>query len=146
MVNIIKINSFVFDFQNVNKTKIKEFGGKGVNLGELRKIQGIQVSDGFCISTKAFKKILEQNPYINQLLDQLSFLKVEDKDKIAKLSSEIHLVIEEIDIPEDINQEISNFLSKFTQKNAYAVRSSATAEDLPTASFAGQQDTYLNII
>jgi pyruvate,water dikinase len=61
------------------------------------------------------------------------------------MSSEIRRTIEGIAIPKDIVEEIADYLTKFGEKNAYAVRSSATAEDLPTASFAGQQDTYLNI-
>jgi rifampicin phosphotransferase len=71
---------------------------------------------------------------------------VEDRDKISELSGEIRSSIEGITIPQDINEEITRFLSRLGEKNAYAVRSSATAEDLPTASFAAQQDTYLNII
>ena len=71
---------------------------------------------------------------------------MEDRNKIGELSGEIRRVIEGIAIPEDISEEINRFLSRLDEKNAYAVRSSATAEDLPTASFAGQQDTYLNII
>src|SRR5258707_4499521 len=83
---------------------------------------------------------------MNELLDQLALLKVEDRDKIGELSGEIRRVIEGIAIPQDIHEEIARLLSRLDEKNAYAVRSSATAEDLPTASFAGQQDTYLNII
>ena len=83
---------------------------------------------------------------INKLLNQLSLLKVQDREKIGDLSREIRRVIEGIAIPQDINEEITSLLSTLGDKNAYAVRSSATAEDLATASFAGQQDTYLNII
>src|SRR5438309_8837108 len=83
---------------------------------------------------------------MNELLDKLSILKMEDREKIGELSSEIRRVIEEIAIPQDIHEEITRLLTRLGEKNAYAVRSSATAEDLPTASFAGQQDTYLNII
>src|SRR5438309_6850687 len=83
---------------------------------------------------------------MNELLDQLSLLKVEDQDKISELSGEIRTIIEGIAIPEEISEEITRRLFELGEKNAYAVRSSATAEDLPTASFAGQQDTYLNII
>jgi rifampicin phosphotransferase len=71
---------------------------------------------------------------------------VEDRAKIGELSGEIRRVIEGTAIPQDIHEEITRQLSRLGEKNAYAVRSSATAEDLPTASFAGQQDTYLNII
>jgi pyruvate,water dikinase len=140
------MSSYVFGFQDIDKTKIMVVGGKGANLGELFRIEGIRVPDGFCISTVAFKKIIGETSSINELLDQLSLLKVEDRDKISELSGEIRRVIEGIAIPEDINEAIARLLSRLGEKNAYAVRSSATAEDLPTASFAGQQDTYLNIL
>src|SRR5947209_3908709 len=141
-----RMSSFVLGFQDIDKTKLMVVGGKGANLGELSKIEGIRVPDGFCISTEAFKRIIGETSSMNELLDQLSLLKVEDRDKIGELSGEIRRVIEGIAIPQDIHEEITRFLSRLDEKNAYAVRSSATAEDLPTASFAGQQDTYLNII
>ena len=140
------MSSYVFVFQEIDKTKLMVVGGKGANLGELSKIEGIRVPDGFCISTEAFKRIIGETSPINELLDKLSLLKVEDRDKIGELSGEIRRVIEGIAIPQDINEEITRLLSRLGEKNAYAIRSSATAEDLPTASFAGQQDTYLNII
>jgi len=140
------MSSFVFSLQDIDKTKLQAVGGKGANLGELSRIEGIQVPDGFCISIEAFKRIIGETSSINELLDQLSLLKIEDRDKIAELSSEIRRVIEGMAIPQNIIEEITRFLSGLGEKNAYAVRSSATAEDLPTASFAGQQDTYLNII
>ncbi|BAY22761.1 phosphoenolpyruvate synthase [Calothrix sp. NIES-2100] len=140
------MSSFVLGFQYVDKTKLSFVGGKGANLGELSQIEGIRVPDGFCISTEAFKRIIGETSSINELLDQLSHLKVEDRHKIGELSGEIRSFIEGITIPQDINEEIARHLSRLGEKNAYAVRSSATAEDLPTASFAGQQDTYLNII
>jgi len=140
------MSSLVLCFQDIDQTKLMVVGGKGANLGELSKIEGILVPDGFCISTGAFKRIIRETPSINELLDQLSLLKVDDRDKIGELSGEIRRVIEGIAIPEDMSEEITHLLSRLGEKNAYAVRSSATAEDLPTASFAGQQDTYLNII
>ncbi|MFN6539148.1 MAG: phosphoenolpyruvate synthase [Nostoc sp. EkiNYC01] len=140
------MSSFVLCFQDIDKTKLNVVGGKGANLGELTKIEGIYVPDGFCISTEAFKRTIGQTSSINELLDRLSLLKLEDRHKIGELSSEIRSFIEGIAIPQDINEEIARLLSRLGEKNAYAVRSSATAEDLPTASFAGQQDTYLNII
>ncbi|MCU0541051.1 MAG: hypothetical protein MUE44_02545 [Oscillatoriaceae cyanobacterium Prado104] len=140
------MSSYVLGFQEIDKTKLIFVGGKGANLGELTGIEGVRVPDGFCISTVAFKRIIGETSSINKLLDRLSVLKVEDRDKIRELSSEIRRVIEGIAIPQDISEEIARHLSKFDETTAYAVRSSATAEDLPTASFAGQQDTYLNII
>lgn len=133
-------------FQDIDKTKLMIVGGKGANLGELSKIEGIHVPDGFCISTEAFKRIFGETSSINELLDQLSLLKVEYRDKISELSGEIRRVIEGIAIPPDIHEEITRLLSGLGENTPFAVRSSATAEDLPTASFAGQQDTYLNII
>lgn len=156
MANLISMTSSVLGFKDIGKTipkapdnyrdGIKVAGGKGANLGELTRIEGIQVPDGFCISTEAFKRIVEETPSINKLLDQLSLLNVEDRNRISELSKEIRRVIEGTAVPQDINEEITRFLTRLGEKNAYAVRSSATAEDLPTASFAGQQDTYLNVI
>jgi phosphoenolpyruvate synthase/pyruvate phosphate dikinase len=140
------MNSYVLSFQDIDQTKLMVVGGKGANLGELSRIEGIRVPDGFCLSTAAFKRIVGETSSLHALLDQLSLLKVEDREEIAELSSEIRRIIEGIAIPQDIHDEIVPFLCRLGEKNAYAVRSSATAEDLPRASFAGQQDTYLNII
>lgn len=137
---------YVFGFQDINKANLLIVGGKGANLGELSKIEGIHVPDGFCISTEAFKRIIGETLLIKELLDQLSLLKVEDRNKIRYLSREIRRVMEGIVIPKEINEEIILHLSKLHENNAYAIRSSATAEDLPTASFAGQHETYLNIV
>ncbi|HLV09101.1 MAG TPA: phosphoenolpyruvate synthase [Halanaerobiales bacterium] len=140
------MSSYLFDFKEIDKTKTRFVGAKGANLGGLSQIEGIPVPDGFCISTEVFKRIIDERLSIKELLDQLSLLEVEDRKKISELSAEIRRIIKGVAIPKDISKEITLFLSRFEEKNAYAVRSSATAEDLPTASFAGQQDTYLNII
>jgi len=137
---------YVLGFQEIDKAKIGIVGGKGANLGELSRIEGILVPEGFCISAIAFKRIIEETPSLHELLDQLSRLRMNERDKIRDVSGQIRRVIEEIDIPQDLEQEIIRILSRLGEENAYAVRSSATAEDLPTASFAGQQDTYLNMI
>ena len=70
------MRSYVLGFQNLDKTKIMVVGGKGANLGELSRIEGIHVPDGFCISTEAFKRIIGEMSSIHELLDQLSLLKV----------------------------------------------------------------------
>jgi rifampicin phosphotransferase len=134
---------YTIGFQDVDKTKVNLVGGKGANLGELTKIDGIHVPEGFCISAEAYKRIVRETPSIDELLDRLSLLKMEDRNKIAELSAEIRAIFEGIAVPRDINEEI---LSRLDEKSAYAVRSSATAEDLPHASFAGQHDTFLNVI
>ena len=140
------MGSYVLGLQDSDRTKLMLVGGKGANLGELARIEGIHVPDGFCISTEALARIIAETPSIRELIDQLSLLRVEDRAGIAERSRAIRTVIEGAAIPEDISEAITCCLSMFGEENAYAVRSSATAEDLPTASFAGQQDTYLNII
>lgn len=140
------MSSIIFGFQDIDNTRIMDVGGKGANLGELSRISGIRVPDGFCISTEVYKRVMGEKSSINKLLDELSLLKVEDRDGIGVLSGELRKLIEGIVIPEDLSEEITIFLSELGENAAYAVRSSATAEDLPTASFAGQQDTYLNIM
>ncbi|MCB0097031.1 MAG: phosphoenolpyruvate synthase, partial [Caldilineaceae bacterium] len=137
---------YVLSFQEIDKTKINVVGGKGANLGELVKIEGIHVPDGFCVSTAAFQRVIVETSALNPLLDQLSQLQVEERAKIGALCAEIRRVIEETAIPKEIAHEIAQAISQLGENEAYAIRSSATAEDLPTASFAGQQDSYLNII
>lgn len=140
------MKKYVLAFNEVDKTKINLVGGKGANLGELFGISGIQAPNGFCVTTHAYKEITENNPELDALFEQLSFLKVDDQEKISELGAKIRSVITGIEIPAEIAAEIVKHLELLGKDNAYAVRSSATAEDLPTASFAGQQDTYLNII
>lgn len=140
------MNSYVLGFQEIDKTKLAIVGGKGVNLGELSRIEGIEVPEGFCVTTKAYKEIIGNNRKFHSLLDQLSLIKVDNRESISEISAQIRKVIEEIAIPQDIENEITCQLKQLGKKNAYAIRSSATMEDLATASFAGQQDTFLNII
>jgi phosphoenolpyruvate synthase/pyruvate phosphate dikinase len=140
------MNKYVIGFQEIDRSKFTLVGGKGANLGELSGIKGIRVPEGFCVTTEAYKKITESNAELNSLLDELMRLKAEERENISKISAKIRMAIERVPISKDIAEEIENYLAKFGEKDAFAVRSSATAEDLPTASFAGQQDTYLNII
>jgi len=140
------MSSYVLGFQDIDKTGIMAVGGKGANLGEISKIEGIRVPDGFCISTEAFKRAIGETSSISELLDRLSLLTAEDRDEIREFSGEIRKAIEGTAIPDDLDEEITRHLSRLGEKKPYAIRSSATAEDLPTTSFAGQHDTYLNII
>ncbi|CAM4129112.1 phosphoenolpyruvate synthase [Bacillus paramycoides] len=140
------MSSFVLDFQEIEKTQLSLVGGKGLNLGELSNIQGIQVPEGFCVTTVGYEKAIEQNEAFQALLNQLTRLKIEDRDQIGEISKKIRETIMEVEIPSDVAEVVARYLSRFGNEHAYAVRSSATAEDLPYASFAGQQDTYLNII
>ncbi|MEO8177860.1 MAG: rifamycin-inactivating phosphotransferase [Deltaproteobacteria bacterium] len=140
------MRAYVLGFHEVDRTDIGVVGGKGANLGELSRLEGIRVPDGFCVSTDAFQRVLGTAPAISDLLDRLALLKAEDRTAIGELSAAIRGVIEGIAIPQDVQEAITRFLTQLGEHEAYAVRSSATAEDLPGASFAGQQDTYLNVI
>ncbi|HVS97984.1 MAG TPA: phosphoenolpyruvate synthase [Puia sp.] len=140
------MTSYVLGFHDIDKTSGVAAGGKGANLGELCRIEGINVPDGFCITTDAFKAILRQSPLIAGLLDQLSALRPGKPEKIGELGALIRHAIETVPIPRRMEQEITHAIGTLGQNDAYAIRSSATAEDLPTASFAGLQDSYLNTI
>jgi phosphoenolpyruvate synthase/pyruvate phosphate dikinase len=140
------MNSYILGFQGIDKTKLTMVGGKGANLGELSRMKDVQVPEGFCVTTEVYKEIIGNSEGFNSLLDQLAILKADDRKGIGETGAKIRMVIEETAIPKDIDNEITRHLEQLGERNAYAVRSSATAEDLPAASFAGQQDTYLNII
>jgi phosphoenolpyruvate synthase/pyruvate phosphate dikinase len=140
------MNRYVLPFSEIDQSKITVAGGKGANLGELNMIDGIQVPQGFCVTTEAYKMVTENNPQFNRLLDKLLHLKTSDRESIVKVSAEIRAAIEAAPVPNDLATEVTDYLAGYNEQNAYAVRSSATAEDLPTASFAGQQDSYLNIM
>ncbi|MEU8825764.1 rifamycin-inactivating phosphotransferase [Streptomyces sp. NPDC048636] len=137
---------YVWDLQEADETQIAVVGGKGAHLGGLSRIEGVSVPDGFCVTTEAFRRIMAGAPSIDDRLDELSRLNPDDREAIRTLSAEIRRTIEGIAIPDDLAAAITEALEQLGEEAAYAVRSSATAEDLPTASFAGQQDTYLNVV
>ncbi|MBC1358399.1 phosphoenolpyruvate synthase [Listeria booriae] len=140
------MNNYVLAFEKIDQTNKALVGGKGANLGECAKISGVQVPTGFCLTTEAYQKAVSENEALQALLHQLSAQKITNQDQISKIGQSIRILIEEIEIPREIEAEITDHLAKIDSEQAYAIRSSATAEDLPTASFAGQHDTYLNII
>jgi phosphoenolpyruvate synthase/pyruvate phosphate dikinase len=148
MTNMTK-HAYVLGFQEIDQTQVAVVGGKGAHLGELSRIEGIRVPAGFCVTTDAFQRILAEAPSIPSIhdrLDRLSRLKPDDREAIRALSAEIRRTLEGIAIPDDLAAAITRPLARLGEQAAYAVRSSATAEDLPAASFAGQQDTYLNVV
>ncbi|MCA0147270.1 phosphoenolpyruvate synthase [Rossellomorea vietnamensis] len=140
------MNSLVLSFQEMEQSELSLVGGKGLNLGLLSKIQGIQVPDGFSVTTVGFRRAVEQNEMYHTLLARLSKLKPEDRNQIGEVSKEIRKFLLNVTIPSDVVEAVTHYHSRFGEEHAYAVRSSATAEDLPHASFAGQQDSYLHVI
>lgn len=140
------IEQYVLDLQEVDETQVAVVGGKAAHLGGLSRIEGIRVPAGFCVTTAAFRQIMAEAPSIDDRFDRLSRLNPDDREAIRTLSAEIRRIIEGIAIPGDLVAAITRALAQPGEQAAYAVRSSATAEDMPTASFAGQQDTYLNVV
>jgi rifampicin phosphotransferase len=140
------MGGYVLGFQEIDQTLVGVVGGKGAHLGELSRIEGIRVPAGFCVTTDAFRRIMAEAPSIGDRLHRLSRLNRDDREAIRTLSAEIRRTLEGIAIPDDLAAAITRSLARLGERAAYAVRSSATAEDLPTASFAGQQDTYLNVV
>jgi pyruvate,water dikinase len=141
------MGTYVLGFEEIDRTQVAVVGGKGAHLGELSRIEGVGVPAGFCVTTEAFRRIMAEAPAFDELLERLAHLKPDDREAIRAQSAEIRRTIEGIVIPADIAAEITGALARLGgEEAAYAVRSSATAEDLPGASFAGQQDSYLNVV
>ncbi len=139
-------NKYVLDLQRLGKSSLMLAGGKGANLGELFKIDDIRVPPGFCVTTEAYRTITENNRELNNLLDELEHVKAGQRGNISVISARIRTLVESAPTPAGITAEVAACLKNFDEKQAFAVRSSATAEDLPSASFAGQQDTWLNVM
>ncbi|MBE0427118.1 MAG: phosphoenolpyruvate synthase [Nitrospirae bacterium] len=137
-------------FKDMGKEDIQLVGGKCANLGELLSKVGVQVPDGFSITAYAYKMFLEKTN-ANKKIDSLAAeMDTSDMKSLHDVSRKIRKYIESIEMPEEIEEEILNSYQELCKKTgdknlAVAVRSSATAEDLPGASFAGQQETFLNI-
>lgn len=149
-----EMNHEVLDFREIggdlDHTRIAVVGGKGAHLGALSHIAGIDVPAGFYITTDAFRRITTaaraSDARFDDHLDRLTRLDPIDHETVRTSSAVLRDVIEATIIPPDLAHAIEQALARFDATIAWAVRSSATAEDLPTASFAGQQDTYLNVI
>ncbi|MGW2835638.1 rifamycin-inactivating phosphotransferase [Streptomyces sp. NPDC001286] len=137
---------YVLDLDEVDETQVAVVGGKGAHLGGLARIEGVRVPGGFCVTTDAFRQIMAQVPSMADWLDELARLNADDREGIGTLSARIRRAVEGIAVPDDVAAAVTGALARHGERAAYAVRSSATAEDLPTASFAGQQDTYLNVV
>ena len=136
----------VLGLDEIDQTQVEIVGGKGAHLGELARIEGVLVPAGFCVTTNAFRRMVANAPSMAEQLDRLSHLNVVDGEAIRSLSADIRRIIEQVALPDDLGAAIARSVAQLGEHAAYAVRSSATTEDLPTASFAGQQDTFLNVV
>ena len=130
-------------FKDISRKDTSKVGGKGCNLGEMFNTD-IPVPPGFCVTVSAYKKFLEANKGLQDKINkELEGLDIEDTKKLDSSSAKIRKLITDAKIPEDIEKDI---IAAYEKVNDFvAVRSSATAEDLADASFAGQQETFLNV-
>ncbi|HTQ04731.1 MAG TPA: phosphoenolpyruvate synthase [Polyangiaceae bacterium] len=143
----------VIPFRELDITRVAEVGGKNASLGELitsLEPKGIRVPDGFAITAAAFRRHLERAELEERIYAELDALDVSDLHALSRVAAGIRERIRTAPLPADVAARIGQAyrtLSKRYEEEAtdVAVRSSATAEDLPTASFAGQQETYLNV-
>ena len=133
---------------DVDKNDIPMVGGKAANLGELLRL-GIPVPDGFVIDGKTYLNFLEGSGLKEKIMKILKSVNVEDTKQLEEASKKIRELIENTPMPKDVEDEIRKAYRRLCEEEGeevyVAVRSSATAEDLPDASFAGQQETYLNV-
>jgi phosphoenolpyruvate synthase/pyruvate phosphate dikinase len=136
----------VLSLGEIDRTHVALVGGKGAQLGELARIEGINVPAGFCVTTDAFRRIMANAPSMAEQLDRLSHIRLDDREALRSRSAEIRQTIEQVAIPDDLEVAITRSVALLGEHAAYAVRSSATTEDRSIASFAGQQDTYLNVV
>src|SRR5689334_5990231 len=134
----------VLGLEEIDRTQTELVGGKAANLGELSRLEGVRVPVGFCVTTAAFQRVVAAS--LGDRLDRLARLEPDDRRAIGALSADVRRAVEGNAIPDDLAAAITDRLGGLGEAAAYAVRSSATAEDLPTASFAGQEDTYLNVV
>jgi len=137
----------LLDIAELRKEDIALVGGKGANLGEMTE-NGFPVPEGFVVTTEAFTHFLEKNSLIERLNCLAGKLRMDSDAQLTEASNELRRLFDESKIPQDLAFEIIERYEQMARNDKtarVAVRSSATAEDLPTASFAGQQDTYLNI-
>ncbi len=140
---------YVEFFEELNKDDVAIAGGKGANLGELTQA-GINVPPGFVITSQTYNQFINETEIFDEIMDILDVLDINNNQELQQAARKIKNIIIETEVPNDISTiiiEAYNALClRIGKENAFvAVRSSATAEDLPEASFAGQQDTFLNV-
>jgi len=140
-------NVLVLNFDNVDKNSLALVGGKNASLGEMIKA-GIRVPPGFAVTTDAYMDFITETGIKDQIYRILSDLDVDDVDALNRASTEAQELIKNSSMSDAVQTAIGEGYSQLCERCVaesvpVAVRSSATAEDLPTASFAGQQDTYL---
>ncbi len=143
---------YIYNFDALDNSKVKEVGGKNASLGEMFRqlgAKGIRIPDGFATSAGAYWEFIGNNGIKEDLTGLLSDMEVNDSDSLSSTGTKCREMVMGIDIPEDLEKSILDAFRELKEREesltSVAVRSSATAEDLPDASFAGQHESYMNI-
>ncbi|MEX0719464.1 MAG: phosphoenolpyruvate synthase [Balneolaceae bacterium] len=146
------MSAFIYPFKDLDNTKVNLVGGKNASLGEMFRdlgSKGIQIPDGFATSADVYWSFLEENSLEDPIREQLEKLDREDFSNLKEIGSLIRSMILDADMPKDLAEAIKKSYAELEDREenleSVAVRSSATAEDLPEASFAGQHDSFMNI-
>ncbi len=150
MSALFNATALVVPFENLRMTDVESVGGKNASLGEMisQLPQGVRVPTGFATTAHAFRQFLAHDGLADRISQKLASLDTEDVRALAQVGAEIRAMVEAQPFPADLEQAIRDEFARFSADNphaSFAVRSSATAEDLPDASFAGQQETFLNV-
>ncbi|MEQ6436752.1 phosphoenolpyruvate synthase [Comamonas sp. w2-DMI] len=151
MSQLFEATALVVPFEKLRMTDVESVGGKNASLGEMisQLPQGVRVPTGFATTAHAFREFLAFEGLADKISAKLAALDVDDVRALAAVGAEIRAMVESQPFPADLEKAIRDEFARLQGGNAeasFAVRSSATAEDLPDASFAGQQETFLNVV
>ena len=151
MSNLFDATALVVPFEKLRMTDVESVGGKNASLGEMisQLPQGVRVPTGFATTAHAFREFLAHDGLAGRISAKLAALNVDDVRALAAVGAEIRAMVEGQPFPADLEAAIRTAFAELAGDNleaSFAVRSSATAEDLPDASFAGQQETFLNVV
>ena len=150
MTALFSPTALVVPFEKLRMTDVESVGGKNASLGEMisQLPTGVRVPTGFATTAHAFREFLAHDGLADKINARLDKLDTEDVRALAQTGAEIRAMVEAQPFPADLQKAIADEFATLSAGNAaatFAVRSSATAEDLPDASFAGQQETFLNV-
>ena len=137
-------DALILPFSDIRAADLPLVGGKGANLGEMA-AAGFPVPPGFCLTTAAFRRFMAASPDAASVYTLLDAITTDDVEEVRRVGRQVRQTLLAVSIPADVAEATLRAWRELSPDAAYAVRSSATAEDLPGASFAGQQDTYLNV-
>ena len=151
MSALFESTALVVPFENLRMSDVESVGGKNASLGEMisQLPQGVRVPTGFATTAHAFREFLKHEGLADRISQRLASLDTEDVRALAAAGAEIRGWLEAQPFPADLEKAVRDAFATLSEGNAeasFAVRSSATAEDLPDASFAGQQETFLNVV